>query len=334
MAIPALYPILASTILTWIRRRTKLPNAQDMTDATIADYLNRFYLLNMPYNFQLFDLKTKYSFETQAGIDRYNVPIDRFNTLQTPCTVDNVPIVMTQYPSELLNTFNLLYFNVQSALATGAITETFTITNAPFLRGHINPMGITDGLSSSVYVTATTSTGEQMVLQDDGSGNLVVSTAPTVPIGTVNYATGAVSCSFPSLLAVGAPIFTQTVPYTAQRPSVALFYDNVITLRGVPDRAYLIEFNAYMTPTQFLETTDSIAFSWMADYLAWGAARLILQDFGDTELISYNEPFFKEQEKLCLRRTIRQKANTSVPTPYNQINNFWGYGYYNNQGGI
>ncbi len=307
MSVP---PVLVSNILQWVRRLIKLPNPQSISDATILEYLNRFYLYDMPYRIQLFDLRTKYSFETEPNIDKYNAPINSFNSILSPCTVDNVIAIMSQSTAQFYNLYNLQYFNAQNIEASGSPGPyNFMLQNAPFVRGHVNNLGITQGLDPSVYITATDDAGNQLQLNDDGSGNLIGDGT-----GTVNYLTGSVSLTFSSPTTAGTTINSQVIPYQAGRPVAVLFYDNVFTVRPVPDRAYLISFDAYLTPAQFLLTTESITFDWMGDYLAYGTARRILQDFGDVELLAYNEPFFKEQEKHVLRRTTRQNSNVRVAT--------------------
>lgn len=46
-----------------------------MTDDLIIDYINRFLIVDVPARVQLFDYKTKYQFQTQPGVDKYNMPL-------------------------------------------------------------------------------------------------------------------------------------------------------------------------------------------------------------------------------------------------------------------
>lgn len=77
---------MLSDIITYIRRIIKSPSNTDITDVLIIDYINRFWIMDVDARMQLFDLKTKYQFQTQPGIVEYNMPLYAFQS-ETP----NVP---------------------------------------------------------------------------------------------------------------------------------------------------------------------------------------------------------------------------------------------------
>ena len=299
--------VVVANVLTYTRRLIKDNNAQSISDATILDYLNRFYLYDVPYRIQQFELKTQYSFDCQPNVDRYNLPIDTYNSILAPCFVDGQQVSMMQSTSQFSRVFSSQLYNIDQATGTGTTgTFSFTASSIPFTRGHTDVLG---NISPAVYVTGQSVAGNDLVLTDDGNGNLTGDGT-----GTVNYLTGSFSLSFNAFIASGEMVRTQTLPYTAGRPQAVLFFNNVITLRPVPDKPYLITFDAYLTPSAFLNTGASVIFSWMADYLAHGTARRILKDLGDIELLQYNETFFQEQERQVLRRTIRQNSNVRTAT--------------------
>lgn len=66
---------LLSDIITYIRRLIKSPSDSVITDNLIIDYVNRFWVNDVDARVQLFDLKTKYQFQTQPGYDQYNIPL-------------------------------------------------------------------------------------------------------------------------------------------------------------------------------------------------------------------------------------------------------------------
>lgn len=66
---------LLSDVITYIRRIIKSPSDTIITDALIIDYINRFWIMDVDARMQLFDLKKKYSFQTQPGVDQYNMPL-------------------------------------------------------------------------------------------------------------------------------------------------------------------------------------------------------------------------------------------------------------------
>ena len=66
---------LVQDIITYIRRIIKAPSNTSISDGLLIDYINRFWIMDVDARIQLFDLKTKYSFLTQPGVDQYNMPL-------------------------------------------------------------------------------------------------------------------------------------------------------------------------------------------------------------------------------------------------------------------
>ena len=150
----------------------------------------------------------------------------------------------------------------------------------------------------------------------------------------INYYTGQVSnLFFPQAIPQGANINVQCFRFQCGLPRGILFYDNTITFRSPPDKQYLVELDAYLTPAGFLATSQAIQFAYMCEYIARGAARKILADTGDIEQFQFYEPLFKEQETLVWKRSQRQFTATRTQTLYSQ-GSPEGYGGINNFGGL
>lgn len=66
---------LLQNIITYVRRMIKSPSNAVITDDLIIDYINRFWIIDVDARVQLFDLKTKYQFQTTPGVDKYNMPL-------------------------------------------------------------------------------------------------------------------------------------------------------------------------------------------------------------------------------------------------------------------
>ena len=151
-------------------------------------------------------------------------------------------------------------------------------------------------------------------------------------LNIVDYFTGDVNVTFPSAVPANVNINAVFFFFQSGLPRAALFYNNVLTLRSPPDRQYLVEIEAYLTPSAFLNTSAAIQFGYMAEYIARGAARKILADTGDVEQFSFYEPLFREQEMLVWKRSQRQWTATRSQTIYSQgINQ--GQSGFNNIGG-
>src|SRR5579863_2879835 len=71
---------LLSDIITYVRRIIKSPSNAQISDNLLIDYINRFWLMDVDARVQLYDLKTKYQFQTIPGLDRYNMPLYNIQT--------------------------------------------------------------------------------------------------------------------------------------------------------------------------------------------------------------------------------------------------------------
>jgi hypothetical protein len=152
-------------------------------------------------------------------------------------------------------------------------------------------------------------------------------------IGTVNYVTGAISLDF--TLAPGSPIpasgelFRVYVSqYQVARPYCLLFWNNEFTIRPVPDRVHKLEIEAYLTPVQFMLTTDSPIMNQWVNYLALGAAIQILTERQDMQGVQNLQPMFQEEEGLVLERQANEEIGQRNVTIFNASVNgqgqFWG----------
>jgi len=239
------------------------------------------------------------------------------------------------------------------------------------LRGHVDMQGIIStgvnldpptgttlnlnipitSINPAVYFTSFSSTGENVIVQDSGTfltsnvnygllmtpGNAptsysVLSGGYSTALNTVNYLTGQANVTFPAAIPSGVNISAQCYYFQCGLPRAMLYYDNALTLRSPPDKSYLVELDAYMTPAAFLTTEAALPYAYMAEYIARGAARKILSDTGDIEQFQFYEPLFREQEMLVWKRSQRQWTATRTPTIYSQGMN-QGQSGFNNNGG-
>lgn len=395
---------LLSDIITYVRRIIKSPSNSVITDNLIIDYINRFWIMDVDARLQLFDLKTKYQFQTQPGVDQYNMPLYDVQIEPGAQTIGSYPVyqgflgpayingIQVPFDTQKNNFFNIWPNIVQNfvTIAVGNGTAgpyTFQIPilgnpgtpiNPPvnaILRGHVDISGIiatganvdpifgttlnTTVPSTSIYpafyITALDANGNNVTVSDSGQFLKVLGanfpnygllmTPGTAPFGyaalsggysitsnTVNYLTGQVNVTMPAAIPQGENINAQCFFFQTGLPRGILFYNNVLTLRSPPDRQYLVELDAYLSPAAFLNTNGAIPFGYMAEYLARGAARKILSDTGDIDQFQFYEPLFREQELLVWKRSQRQWTSTRTQTIYSQgINQ--GQSGFNNIGG-
>ncbi len=356
---------------------------------------------------QLFDLKTKYQFQTSAGVDQYNMPlydpqvqpggqtIAKFPVYQgfiSPGYINGIQVPVQTQKNTFFNIWpNVVQNSITQAVGDGTVGPyTITLPVSPgnsspltppinaLLRGHVDITGLmavsgnpdpitgvifntavpTTSVYSAVYFSATAADGSNITVADSGqflTGNvnygLLMSPgkAPTGNTGlantlgqinpysttqnTINYFTGvATSVTFPSAIPTGVPIYCQYYYFQTGLPRSILFNNNILTLRSPPDRQYLVELDAYLTPAAFLSSGAAVPFGYMSEYIARGAARKILSDTGDVEQFNFYETLFIEQELLVWKRSQRQWTNDRTQTIYSQGLNM-GQSGFNNIGG-
>lgn len=203
----------------------------------------------------------------------------------------------------------------------------------------------------AIYITTNLADGSSMVVTDSGQflsgnqnfgllmqqgkypgGNTTLTGGYSTTVNTINYFTGQVNVTFPQAVPTGVNINAQAFLFQCGLPRGVLYNNNTITLRSPPDKQYLVQLDAYLSPAGYLATNQSVQFAYMSEYIARGAARKILSDTGDIEQFNFYEPLFREQEMLIWKRSQRQFTASRTQTIYSQgINQ--GQSGFNNLGG-
>jgi len=161
-------------IITYVRRIVKTPNNTVLSDSLIIDYINRFYLMDMDARIQLFDLKTRYSFETVPLVDQYNMPYyglgiysnmipygsaapsfaqqtepnstiapyPVYQNFLSPAYINGIEVPLMSSQSSFFRIWpNYIQPMVEIAVGDGTASYTFNLPFQPALRGHIDPTG-------------------------------------------------------------------------------------------------------------------------------------------------------------------------------------------------
>src|ERR1044071_615222 len=163
---------MVSEIFLYCRRILKQPNAQDISDNTLADYLNRFIVYDVPARVQLWDFKTQYSLDLTPNVDQYNAPVTilpggavtpTYQTFITPAYVDGYQIVMQQSHDQWMKLFPNRYLNQFQQNGTGVTGPySFTATSVPIVQGHID-QNIQPGSTLSAPITNVTQATQAVV---------------------------------------------------------------------------------------------------------------------------------------------------------------------------
>lgn len=153
-------------------------------------------------------------------------------------------------------------------------------------------------------------------------------------VGSVNYQTGAFAFTNPLPLLPGTTLTIWVSQYQTGRPYSLLFWNNEFTIRPVPKLIHKCEIEVYLTPVQFMLTTDSPILNQWVQYLGYLTAREILRRRQDLEGVANLEEGFKRQEGLVLERQATEEINQRNRTIFSGSgnmmngNNGWNQGFW------
>ena len=161
---------LLQDVITYVRRIIKSPSNAVITDNLIIDYINRFWMMDVDARIQLFDLKTKYQFQTAPGIDQYNMPLYNvqleggqsvgiypvYQGFLDPVYINGIQVPFQTDKTTFFNIWpNIVQQMFQIGIGDGSTTNfTFTFPVSPnntapistpvqyFLRGHVDITGV------------------------------------------------------------------------------------------------------------------------------------------------------------------------------------------------
>lgn len=337
-----------------VRRLTASSSESSLKSVDIQEYIQNFYNQNMPNCIKTDQMRSVYTFYTAPNIDRYPVDVNYNQGFRQPMYVDGIMGTFAKDRDQ----FYLMWPKwptLFQPIAGDGITQIFNFT-----------VGATPFLSKTVTIGGVDTTGLPIQIQDDGNGNLQYLTpnAPfevpaqntTLPlqapipgmlnrntgnpglnavtnIGTVNYVTGVFSINFALAPGTVIPVAGQTLrifvsQYQTGRPYSLLFWNNEFTIRPVPKFVHKIEIESYLTPVQFMKTTDHPILNQWVKYIAYGAAIDILMDRQDIQGVQNLMPEFKNEEALVLERQateeIGQRNSTIFSSAIQGQGNYWG----------
>ena len=275
--------------MTKVRRLTRSPSASQLPDADLIEYINTFVLYDFPEHLRTFNFRETFTWTCNPFQDEYRTDLlstqfadyqlrdfkNLYLTVHPPLYIAGFQQMYTQSREQFFG----IYPQVRSIASIGqtgdGVTTQFTgvinanqailipgqITYATILQNKVlfSSIDLTNQGLAMVDVPLINPATAELLTQ----GNLYVSGLepadnPTVldPINNVNYVTGQFIVTFPFAPQVGVPINSQSVPTPVGIPQAMLFYDNMFTLRPVPDQPYEINFEVYRRPFA-LDQTDN-----------------------------------------------------------------------------
>lgn len=315
-----------------VRDLTDSPNESQLSSEEIGRAINTYYQLDFPGSCKLGQLRTNLEIFTEPYVDTYRIDINKYQGFGDPTSIEG-------YRSSLFKdqgTFFSLWPKISTRLNpwTGdgtTVTFTGTLNGAPIAR-------------QSVTIGAINSGGGAMKVSDDGQGNFIDASAglsttganpisqtalssgpipntypsPLPIVGNINYINGNITVTFLNPPAAGTPIIVWCYQYSVGQPINVLFWNDQLTVRPVPDGIYRIELEAYQTPVQFMQTTDSPILNAYWQLIAYGTAITILSRWKDTEAVAAILPNYEEQKGLVLNRNAEEQIGINTGTIYSQ----------------
>lgn len=297
-------PNTLTAIKNTVRRIVSAPSTLQLSESDLEDYINAFYVQEMPLTFKTDQLRTVYELFTAPNQDVYSVDVNQYQEFQDPVLVNG-------RPGNLLKDRQTFWtkWSKQATVERGAATGDGTI--GPYAW----TTSATPILKSSVVIGTLDTSSTAMKVEDDGTGNLVLAGTST-NVGSVNYLTGAVSFSPIVAVLSGQNINMWYRPYTTGYPIDVLFWNNEITVRPVPDDVYKIEINAILSPTAFAQNSDRPVLDEWWQFIALGASLKILRDRQDMDGVSNMMPLFERQRALILERQSSEEIGQRNSTIY------------------
>lgn len=319
--------------------------------AGIDDYINDFYLYDMPEHLRSLRLKNFYTFTTVPNCGTYSVP-QNVVSLDPPFYVDNFQSAWYQSPSEFYSAWPDYNIIERNLFDPDGVTQSFTFNlgQTPVQQGTV-VIGLTPNLDASPAdspILETFTDSDQPIPLDIPTERFFQNPGILLGnqggVGEINYLSGEVSLSYQTTPPAGTNSSCHYRGYPASRPRSAMFYQQQLFLRPIPDDTYLIKLMAYTLPTTVVSsatnalnipstdpqgniqgfTNNSLGssatnlpqFNEWWQLIAYGAALKIFIEDGDHEEYERYRVYFEEQKCLAQRKALRQYSNQRIPTRY------------------
>jgi len=190
---------LLSDVITYLRRLIKAPTNADIQDNLLIDYINRFWLMDVDARIQLFDLKTKYQFQTTPGITRYNMPLYSVQTQPGNQQIGPFPVYQGFTDNCEVNGIRIPFYTQRENFLNVWPNYIQPLTNAGYGDGTAGPYQLNlpffPAIPGHVDLTGIIATGstQDPPLVASGASTNFLTTIPTTSVysGVYFTATGA-----------------------------------------------------------------------------------------------------------------------------------------------
>lgn len=280
---------------------------------------------------------------------------NKYLTIHPPVYCAGYQLLYTQSQQHFYGMYPRL--NAIASIGSAGNGVTFAYTGVINSQQQILPPGLTQNyalIQNNVLFSSVGIQGQGLALADvpviDAIGNPTLNgnlydvnsgayaaakaNPPTVVLAnnTINYLTGVFSITFPAAPGQGVAINSQTIPTQRSMPRAMMYFSNQFTIRPVPDQPYRINFEVFQRPTALLTAGQSPELEEYWQYIAYLGAKKVLEDRLDMDTLALIMPELKNQEVLCLRRTIVQLTNQRTATIYAENLQNGGRGFQSGNG--
>lgn len=228
----------------------------------VDDYINDFYLYDLPEDLRSLKLRDFYTFFTIPNCGTYSLPQSVYE-VYAPLYIDNYQFCWYQYPQEFYQVWPELNFINQNLFQGNGTqkTFTFTLTQTPVQQGSV-VIGLQPNIDGnpSPYLETFRDTDQPIPLDIPvkqyfvNPGTLTGNFGGT---GTIDYLTGVVTIKYNIAPPAGANGSVHYHPYVASRPRDVLYWQDQLFIRPIPNDTYLVKVMAYMMPTAVLSAATN-----------------------------------------------------------------------------
>lgn len=321
-----------------VRRLTRSPAESQIQTSELDDYINTFVVYDVPQHIQLMHQRSTATIFTQPLEDRYNsfeLPDgttantikNAFISTHNPVYINGDPAHVTQSRAEFYSLYPLNQQLKDTQQRGDGVTTDFTgtITPNPFLVRYVtisskHTVSINGVNTKEALIAYDNPDQPQELVGDVGPGN-----------NRVNHNNGTFDVTFSTPPDQGEPIYVAVTPVKPTRPDSIMFFEDMVFVRPVPDKAYRIEFEVMLRPTDLLLQTDEPNIRQWWQYIAFGAAKKIFEDRMDMESVALIQPELDRQERMVLRNTLTQLSKERAKTIYTGAYDHPGSGFFNDR---
>ena len=230
--------------------------------SSIDDYINDYYLYDMPEDLRSLRLRNFYTFTTVPNCGTYAIP-QNVNQIYDPIYIDNYQFGFYQDPSIFYNIWPELNFIDRNLFTPDGVTSTFTftLTQTPVQQGTV-VIGLTPNINGQAAGALETFTDTDQPIPLDIPVkqyfvNPGVLTGNQGGTGTINYLTGAVTINYAVAPPNGTTSSCHYHPYVASRPRDIMVWQQQVFIRPIPNDTYSVKMMAYMLPTTVMSAATN-----------------------------------------------------------------------------